>query len=167
MDDEFINNVPQDDVEMHVQRILAEIEDAAPEVQLTICSRLLAALAVKLPQTLAGKVISAAKEPINSGSKKKATSTKSKSRASKGEEFARIDSQLGLLSDPTDPILAWNHFGGSALSVSDVLRQEPLGALEAMLKHDRMPPGPKPRGKTRQAIVDNIVQRLEAFFSAD
>lgn len=157
---------PQDATEAYIQRFLADLEQAPPEVQLAVIGRLLSGLAAKLPSSLAAKAIAAAREKP-AGAKPKGAGGKGRgSKKAEGEEFARIDSQLALLPDSTDPILAWQHFGGSAQTLREVLNYEPTGALEAMLRHDRMPPGPKPRGKSRQALVDAIVQRLAAYYQS-
>lgn len=156
----------QDATETQVQRILTDLEQAPPEVQQAVIGRLLSGLAAKLPSGLPAKAIAAARDKPT-GAKPKGAGGKGRgSKKVAGEEFARIDSQLALLPDSTDPILAWQHFGGSAQALRDVLRYEPTGALEAMLRHDRMPPGPKPRGKSRQALVDAIVQRLAAYYGS-
>jgi hypothetical protein len=68
---------------------------------------------------------------------------------------------LRQLSDPEDPVEAWQRFGGSAAQLFQVLKGEPTGLLEAMLTHRNMPTGPKPRGKSREKLAENIAVRLE------
>ncbi len=155
-------NEPLDEVEAEVQRIVAEIELSRPEVQAAICTRLLEGLASRLTPAVVTKAVSAAK--TGSVLAKKAAPRARTARRDSGEQFARIDSQLARLADPTDPVMAWNRFGRSADSLREVLRQEPLGALEAMLLHDNMPKGPRPRGKSREVLTENIVSRLEQHF---
>jgi hypothetical protein len=79
--------------------------------------------------------------------------------------LAILGSQLLQLKDPGDPIEAWHHFGGTAESLRAVLYEEPIGYLRGMLMHPNMPPGPSPRGKSRQVLADNIVKRLDAHFN--
>ena len=150
--------------ETQVQHFLSELEEAPAEVQSAVIVRLLTGLAAKLPTNVSVKVIVAAKEGQPSGTKGTG-GTKGRSKKSKGEEFARIDSQLALLPDSTDPILAWQHFGSNAQTLLDVLRYEPTGALEAMFRHDRMPPGPKPKGRSRETLAKAIVERLAAYYN--
>jgi hypothetical protein len=68
---------------------------------------------------------------------------------------------LRQLSDPEDPVEAWQRFGGSAAQLFQVLKGEPTGLLEAMLTHRNMPTGPKPRGKSCEKLAENIAVRLE------
>lgn len=152
---------PLSATEMQVQHLLAELEQAPAEVQSAVIARLLAGLAAKLPANLPAKVILAAKEG-QSNAVKGTGNARGRTKKPKGEAFARIDSQLALLPDSTDPILAWEHFGSNAQALLDVLRLEPTGALEAMLRHDRMPPGPKPKGRSREALATAIAERLAA-----
>lgn len=159
----YENQEPLSATETQVQYFLAELEQAPAEVQSAVVARILAGLAAKLPANLPAKVILAAKEGQPSASKG-ANSAKGRSKKPKGEAFARIDSQLALLPDSTDPILAWEHFGSNPQALLDVLRLEPMGALEAMLRHDRMPPGPKPKGRSREALAMAIVERLASYY---
>lgn len=164
MDNTGEGQEPLSATETQVQHFLAELEQASAEVQSAVIARLLAGLATKLPANLSAKVILAAKEGQPSAGKGTG-SAKGRSKKAKGEEFARIDSQLALLPDSTDPILAWEHFGSNAQALLDVLRFEPTGALEAMLRHDRMPPGLKPKGRSRDALAKAIVERLASYFN--
>jgi len=72
-----------------------------------------------------------------------------------------LESQLLTLTDASDPLEAQRTFGGGD-RLYQVLSQEPEGALELMLQHANMPPGPAPRGHTANVLARNIVQRLEA-----
>jgi len=72
-----------------------------------------------------------------------------------------LESQLLTLNDASDPREAQQKFG-SGDALYQVLRREPEGALELMLQHANMPPGPAPRGHTANVLARNIVQRLEA-----
>ena len=164
LDNSGEGNEPLSATETQVQHFLAELEQAPAEVQSAIITRLLAGLAAKLPANVSAKVILAAKEGQPTAAKG-AGSAKGRSKKPKGEEFARIDSQLALLPDSTDPILAWEHFGSNAQALLDVLRFEPTGALEAMLLHDRMPPGPKPKGRSREALAKVIVERVATYYN--
>jgi hypothetical protein len=155
---------PPDATEAQVQRFLSELEQAPPEVQSAVIARLLAGLAAKLPTNVPAKVIQAAKEGPTGASRKSGSAKGSRTKKLKGEDFARIDSQLALLPDSADPILAWHHFGGNAQALFDVLRFEPIGSLDAMLRHDRMPTGSKTKGRSREALAKNIVERLAAHF---
>ena len=71
------------------------------------------------------------------------------------------------MDDPTDPVEAWNRFGGSAVQLLDVLRLEPTGVLEAMLAHRHMPTGSKPKGKSREKLAEAIAVRMEQFYRGD
>lgn len=157
-------NPLEDPIQAHAQRFLAELEQAPPDVQAAVYARLLTGLASKITSAVATKAIGAARTEPSSG-KLKSTAPKSRAQKTKTAEYPRPDSQLRELSDSTDPVLAWQHFGGSAPALLNILREEPLGTLEAMLRHDRMPLGPKPRGKSREALAEAIVQRLEQQFA--
>jgi hypothetical protein len=152
----------EDPINIQVREFLEALETAPQEVQVAVCSRLMQSLAAKLTASQITKAISVAKEPP-AAAKRPAPRARN-ARAPRSERFARIDSQLGQLSDPTDPLLAWQHFGRNATSLYEVLRYEPLGVLEAMLLHDHIPPGPKPRGKSREILAIAIVQRFDAGF---
>jgi hypothetical protein len=157
---------PESAVEARVREVLAELEQAPAEVQVAVCIRLLVALASKLTPALATKVVTAARaEPAAMGPKAKGAKG-SAAQATKSSTYPRPESQLRQLEDATDPMLAWHHFGRSGDALHAVLIQEPLGTLEAMLRHDHMPPGPKPKGKSRGALADAIVERLEQHFTA-
>jgi hypothetical protein len=94
--------------------------------------------------------------------KTKASTRKSASSSKNAkEDVPRADSLLRQLADPVDPVEAWRRFGGSAAQLFDVLKGEPTGILEAMLTHRNMPAGPKPRGKSREKLAENIAVRLE------
>ena len=152
-------------VDVETLRLLALIEEAPAEVQAELCSRLLSGIAAKITVAQATKAVSTARSDIVS---EPMPGQRPRNRAGKRsiEVPPRLNSQLSYLSDPADPILAWHHFGANGTTLFEVLRLEPLGVLEAMLRHDHMPPGPKPRGKTRQAIAETIAQRLEEHFSS-
>jgi hypothetical protein len=161
-----VSGEPETAVEARVRELLIELEQAPPEVQVAVCNRLLIALASKLTPALATKVVSAASaEPAAMGPK--APGAKGNApRATKSTNYPRPESQLRQLEDATDPVLAWQHFDRSSDALRAVLIQEPLGTLEAMLRHDHMPSGPKPKGKSRGALADTIVDRLERHFAA-
>jgi hypothetical protein len=161
--DGYEGQEPLSATETQVQHFLTELEQAPAEVQSAVIVRLLAGLATKLPANLPAKVILAAKEGQPNAAKG-VGSVKGRSKKPQGEAFARIDSQLALLPDSTDPILAWEHFGSNPQALFNVLRFEPTGALEAMLRHDRMPSGPKPKGRSREALAKAIVERLASYY---
>ena len=158
-----IEDPVEDPIDRQVREFLETLEHAPQEVQIAVCTRLMQSLAAKLTASQITKAISVAKEPP-AASKRPAPRARN-ARAPRSERFARIDSQLGQLSDPTDPLLAWQRFGRNATSLYEVLRYEPLGVLEAMLVHDHIPPGPKPRGKSREILATAIVQRFDASFA--
>lgn len=163
-----VNNEPEgavldDPIEAEVQHFLHELEQASSEVQAAVCARLLSGLASKMTSAVATKAVSSARAAPSLG-KPKATGSKPRAQKAKTPTYPRSDSRLRELADSTDPVLAWQHFGGSQ-ALLDVLREEPLGTLEALLRHDHMPPGQKPRGKSREALAEVIVQRLEQQFA--
>lgn len=156
---------PQDEVEREVQRILSDLEANSQEVQYAVCSRLLTALAAKLTPASATKAVSAARTDPNSAQRKTTGGrTRGGSRGKSGDP-GRIESRLSQLADPADPIAAWSYFGGTAEGVRAELKQEPVGVLQAMLRHDRMPPGPAPRGTSSASLANTIVARLERYLS--
>jgi hypothetical protein len=154
----------EDPIDRQVREFLDALEQAPQEVQVAVCTRIMQNLATKLTASQVTKAISMAKEPPVTAAKRPASRARN-AGARKSEQFARIDSQLGQLSDSTDPLLAWHHFGRNASSLYEVLRYEPLGVLEAMLVHDHIPQGPKPRGKSRDALALAIVQRFDEHFA--
>jgi hypothetical protein len=154
-------NQEVDEVELQVQRILGDLEAAAPEVQLAIYTRLLIALAGKLTAANATKAITAAKVDPLATQQKQAPSRSRGGARKKSEELGRIESRLSQLADPTDPIAAWHLFGASADSVRAELKLEPVGVLQALLRHDNMPPGLALRGETSASLADAITKRLE------
>ncbi len=163
-------NDENNEVETHVQAILGELEQLSPEIQLAVYSRLLNGLAAKLTAAVVTKAVTAARVDQQASGKSKATTARSSGagkasgRQTKTEEPPRANSMLRQLNDATDPYEAWDRFGANAAQVLDVLREEPAGALEAMLSHRNMPPGPKPRSKSREKIAENIALRLEEHF---
>ncbi len=72
-----------------------------------------------------------------------------------------LTSRLSALDDPSDPLAALA-ICGSLDDLRIALAHEPLGVLQAMLRHPRLPPGPAPRGQTRAALSRAIVRRLGA-----
>lgn len=158
-------NQAVDEVERQVQRILGDLEAAAPEVQLAVYSRLLTALAGKLTAGNATKAITAAKVDPRTTQQKQAPARGRGNNRNKGSELGRIESRLSQLADPTDPIAAWHLFGANADSVRAELKQEPVGVLQAMLRHDNMPPGSASRGRSSTSLADTITLRLERFFT--
>ena len=159
------NDQPHDEVEMQVQQILADLEAAPQEVQLAVCARLLTAIGSKLTAATATKAVSAARVDPRAGTQKAPSGRSRGASKKKTAELGRIESRLSQLPDPSDPIAAWHVFGGNAEAVQAELRQEPLGVLQAMLRHDHMPAGPAPRGKSSASLADAIVQRLERHFN--
>lgn len=159
-------NQPQDEVERQIQKILGDLEATEPEVQLAVCARLLVALAAKLTSASAAKAVSAARVDQKATAQKVPSSRSRGTSKKKSEEFGRIESRLSQLPDPADPIAAWHYLGGNAEAVQAELRQEPLGVLQAMLRHDHMPEGPAPRGKSSTNLADTIALRLERHFTA-
>ena len=159
------DNQLQDEVERQVQKILADLEATSPEVQLAVCARLLVALAAKLTAASAAKAVSAARVDQKATAQKALGSRSRGTSKKKSEEFGRIESRLSQLPDPADPIAAWRYFGGNAEAVRTELRQEPAGVLQAMLRHDHMPEGPAPRGKSSTSLADAIAMRLERHFT--
>lgn len=161
------------ETETHVQAILAELEQLSPEIQLAVYSRLLSGLAAKLTAAVVTKAIAAARVDQQTPAKPKATASRSGGagkaggRQSKTEAPPRANSLLRQLNDAADPIEAWERFGANAAQVFDVLREEPAGMLEAMRSHRNMPPGPKPRSKSREKIAQNIALRLEDHFKGN
>jgi hypothetical protein len=154
------------EVELQVQRILVEVEQLPGEVQAALLVRLVNGLASKVTPAIASKAVTAARtEALPTRSKVNSGKLRTSTRATSSEpDVPRPDSQLRLLKDPTDPVEAWERFGGSAAQLFDVLREEPAGVLEAMLSHRRMPLGPKPRGKSREKIAEAIAVRMEQHF---
>lgn len=159
------DNPEQDEVEKRVQMALAELEQLPQDVQLAISTRLLHGLASKLTASVVSKGITAARtEGQPAKPKTSTTKGRSSSRGSANDNVPRADSLLRRLSDPTDPIEAWQRYGGSAAQLYDVLREEPIGVLEQMLTHRNMPAGPKVRGKSRDKLAEAIATRLEQHF---
>jgi hypothetical protein len=131
--------------------------------------RLLRALADQLTANVVSQALSAARisaepSPRSGGARGSDSSRTRTSAAPRAASGAILESRLAQLSDPFDPIEAWNTFGGANLE--DLLSREPPGVLEAMLRHARMPEGPKPRGKSSAALAKNIAQRLDAYLGA-
>jgi hypothetical protein len=154
-----------DEMEVRVQLALAELEQLPQDVQLAICTRLLNGLVSKLTASVVSKGITAARTE-GQPAKPKASTTKgrSSSRTSANDNVPRADSLLRRLNDPTDPIEAWQRYGGSAAQLFDVLREEPTGVLDNMLTHRNMPGGPKVRVKSRDKLAETIAVRLEQHF---
>lgn len=152
-----------DEVEVQVQRILSDLEAATPEVQLAVCTRLLTAVAGKLTAANATKAVMAAKVDPRTTQQRQAPSRSRGSARKKSEELGRIESRLSQLADPTDPIAAWHLFGANSDSVRAELKQEPVGVLQAMLRHDNMPSGSAPRGRSSASLADTIASRLEHY----
>lgn len=150
-----------DEVERQVQRILAELEATSQEVQYAVCARLLTALAAKLTPASAAKAVSSARTDPNITKQKTAGGRARGGGKGKSGDSGRIESRLSQLPDPADPIAAWSYLGGTAEAVRAELKQEPVGVLQAMLRHDRMPPGPAPRGTSSASLANAIVARLE------
>jgi hypothetical protein len=157
----MLSDTPQDAVEEQVQRILTQLENLAPEIQIAVCSRLLSGLATKLTAAQAKNAIAAAKADQQAPNAKASTRKSAASSKSAKDDVPRADSLLRQLSDPEDPVEAWHRFGGTAAQLFDVLKGEPTGLLEAMLTHRNMPAGPKPRSKSREKLAENIAVRLE------
>jgi hypothetical protein len=151
-------------LEARVQSILAELEQLPPELQLAVYTRLLNGLASKLTAAVAGKALSAARVDPSVAKAKPASKGRATGRKAAAEDVPRQDSLLRQLDDPTDPVEAWQRFGGSAAQLFDVLRLEPTGVLEAMLAHRRMPAGPRPKGKSREKLAEAIAVRLEQSY---
>lgn len=152
-----------DETEQQVLSALAYLETLPPEVQAAVCARLLRGFASKLTSSIATKAITGAK------AEGLPTLPKPKNRArgvgsSQDYDVPRAHSRLRQLEDPTDPMEAWQKFGQSAVDVLEILREEPTGVLEAMLRHPNMPPGPKVRAKSRDKIAEAIALRLEQHF---
>jgi len=158
------------EIERHVQAILGELEQLPPETQVAVYSRLLNGLATKLTSAVVTKSIAAAKVDQSAPAKPKVTSARSGGAKASGrrktpvDDVPRADSMLRQLNDATDPIEAWDRFGGSAAQLFDVLKEEPTGVLEAMLRHRNMPPGTATRSKSREKLAENIAVRLEQHF---
>lgn len=151
-------------IEAQVQSILSELEQLPADVQLAVYTRLLSGLASKLTAAVVGKAITAAKVDPSAANAKPASKGRATGRKATAEEGPRQDSLLRQLNDPTDPIEAWNRFGGSAAQLLEVLRLEPTGVLEAMLTHRHMPAGQKPKGKSREKLAEAIAVRMEQFY---
>lgn len=155
----------QNAIEAQVQYILTELEQLPPDLQVAVYTRLLNGLASKLTAAVVGKAITAAKvEPSAANPKAASKGRTSARKAATVDNVPRADSLLRQLIDPTDPIEAWNRFGGSAAQLFEVLRLEPTGVLEAMLTHRHMPGGPKPRGKSREKLAEAIAMRMEQVY---
>ena len=154
-------------IEAQVQSILSELEQLPADVQLAVYTRLLNGLASKLTAAVVSKAITAARvDPLVAAATKTKPASKGRTAGRKAavDEGPRQDSLLRQLNDPTDPVEAWNRFGGSAAQLFDVLRLEPTGVLEAMLTHRHMPAGPKPKGKSREKLAEAIAVRMEQFY---
>jgi hypothetical protein len=55
----------------------------------------------------------------------------------------------------------WTYLGGTPEATGAALRQEQVGVLHTMLRHDCMPPpGTPPRGRTSACFADTTVARL-------
>lgn len=151
-------------VDTIVQQVLETIGQYPQEIQAAVCSKLLISVANQITGPLAAKIVSGAVS-IGLPEKKRSATTKGKSGDKNAAAVARFDPQLNLLHDPTDPIEAWNYFGASAESLRTALYQEPEGLLESLLSSPNMPAGKKPRGKSRKALADAIVERLTLHFA--
>jgi hypothetical protein len=81
------------------------------------------------------------------------------SRSARRDDAAILTSELSALDDPSDPLAALQACGSLA-ALGATLSGEPLGVLQAMLRHPSLPPGPAPRSQTRAALARAIVQRL-------
>ena len=154
----------EDAIEAQVQGILTELEQLPSDIQVAVYARLLNGLASKLTAAIIGKAIAAAKVDPVGVKPKPASKGRATGRKAVTEDVPRADSLLRQLDDPTDPVEAWNRFGGSAAQLLDVLRLEPTGVLEAMLAHQHMPAGPKPKGKSREKLAETIALRMEQHY---
>ena len=151
-------------IEAQVQSILGELEQLPADVQLAVYTRLLNGLASKLTAAVVGKAVTAAKVDSLATKAKPASKGRTAGRKAAVDEGPRQNSLLRQLNDPTDPVEAWNRFGGSAAQLLEVLRLEPTGVLEAMLTHRHMPAGPKPKGKSREKLAEAIAVRMEQSY---
>jgi hypothetical protein len=149
-----------DPVEEEAQQIFSAFETASPEAQARVLARLVSSLAGKINGTLSTKVLEVAKQsPVQQPQKI------SKIRKREPEELPPLGPQLYQLRDNFDPIEAWEHFGG-AEQLKRILPYEPLGVLEAMLRHPRMPAGTMPRANaSRETVAKTIISRLEKYFN--
>lgn len=151
-------------IEAQVQSLLSELEQLPADVQLAVYTRLLNGLASKLTAAVVSRAITAAKVDPLATKAKPASKGRTAGRKAAVDEGPRQNSLLRQLNDPTDPVEAWNRFGGSAAQLFDVLRLEPTGVLEAMLTHRHMPAGPKPKGKSREKLAEAIAVRMEQSY---
>lgn len=93
-----------------------------------------------------------------------AKASATRANAEPGAPMVRPDSQLRQLDDPTSPNEAWARFGSSRDAFYRMLREEPLGVLEAMARHRTMPTG----GRMPRLVQDQAVTRERlATFIAD
>lgn len=115
----------------------------------------------------AAKVDQAAAAKPKAGASRNNGAGLSSRKSARTADVPRADSLLRQLNDATDPVEAWERFGGSAAQLFDVLKEESTGVLEAMLRRPNMPPGPKTRAKSREKLAENIALRLEKHFLGD
>ncbi len=149
-----------DDVENEAQQIFSAFEAASPEAQARVLARLMTSLAGKINTSLSTKVVEGARQsPIQQPQKI------SRIKKKEQEELPPLGPQLYQLRDNFDPVEAWEHFGG-AEQLKRILPYEPLGVLEAMLRHPRMPAGTMPRANaSRESVAKTIISRLEKHFN--
>lgn len=149
--------------EAQAERMLRAIAALPPEGQALLLARLLGGMAGAVTPSAAGKAVAAAlspePEPPTSSASPRSRARAKAGQARAGRSEPALESPLADLRDRFDPYEAWERFP-DAEQLLGVLRGEPVGILEAMLRHPRLPAGKPPRGKSAAALAACIVQRI-------
>ncbi len=143
--------------EAQVERVLRQVAALSPEAQALLLSRLLAGLSRGVTPGAAGTAITEALSPAPGAMAARAATRGARS----GRAEPTLESPLADMRDRFDPLEAWERFPDPERLLA-VLRSEPAGILEAMLRHPRLPAGKAPRGKSAGALAACIVQRISA-----
>jgi hypothetical protein len=96
------------------------------------------------------------------GKAKKAPAEATNDLATRAAAVPTAASRLRGLDDAHNAEQAWHAFGANWHSVRAVLQHEPTGALEAMARNRNLPGAFNPRLRSRDTIVDHIVERMDA-----
>jgi hypothetical protein len=143
--------------EAQVVRLLREIMAQPPTVQALLLERLLGRRAHGITPATAREMVATALATTPSEPRPRPSADRS--RVERPE--AALESPFADMGDRFDPLEAWERYPDAERLLA-ALQREPVGVLEAMLRHPRMPGGKPPRGKTATALARCIVQRVAA-----
>jgi hypothetical protein len=148
-----------DTLEQEIQDVFMYLESLRPEVMAKVYERLLLGTAKQSFSTVKKILQSARTSPHSSVISKKGERDSQRPRSS--DAIPILESQLSNLKDPRDPLEALAYFGGLQ-PLASILPQEPMGILEAMARHPRMPHGQViTKSRTPKGMASAIVKHLQ------